>query len=84
MEIPGVCKDFHIYKARKFACKSIKGSAANSGIRVIYEYAAEESKVVFIEIYFKGDKENEDRKRIRRYCKFRRGKDNKRDTASSV
>jgi len=58
-----------IYKARKFACRSLKGKGANSGIRVIYAYYKEEDKIEFIEIYFKGDKEKEDRKRILRYYK---------------
>lgn len=53
-----------LYKAKKFACKSLKGSASNSGIRVIYAYLEREYKIVFIEIYFKGDKENEDKQRI--------------------
>ena len=56
-----------IYKARKFACKSLKGSGGMSGIRVIYAYYEEEDIVEFVEIYFKGDKANEDRERIRRY-----------------
>lgn len=53
-----------IYKARKFACRSLKGHGVDSGIRVIYAYWEEEDKLEFIEIYFKGDKENEDRDRI--------------------
>lgn len=53
-----------IYKARKFACRSLKGRGVDSGIRVIYAYWEEEDKLEFIEIYFKGDKENEDRDRI--------------------
>jgi len=53
-----------IYKAKKFACRSLKGSGVNSGIRVIYGYWEENEKLEFIEIYFKGDKENEDRDRI--------------------
>jgi mRNA-degrading endonuclease RelE of RelBE toxin-antitoxin system len=57
-----------IYKARKFACKSLKGKGSASGIRVIYAYFEDEDCVEFIEIYYKGDKENEDRERIlRRY-----------------
>jgi len=35
-----------------------------SGIRVIYAYHVAASKVDFIEIYFKGEKENEDRERM--------------------
>ena len=53
-----------IYKAKKFACRSLKGRGVDSGIRVIYAYWEEKDKLEFIEIYFKGDKENEDRGRI--------------------
>ena len=53
-----------VYKARKFACRSLKGTGSRSGIRIIYAYIEEEDKVVFIEVYFKGDKANEDGKRI--------------------
>jgi mRNA-degrading endonuclease RelE of RelBE toxin-antitoxin system len=59
-----------VYKAKKFACKALKGRGAQSGIRVIYAYHEEEDWVEFIEIYFKGDKASEDRERIRvRYRK---------------
>ena len=53
-----------IYKAKKFACRSLKGRGVDSGIRVIYAYWEEKDKLEFMEIYFKGDKENEDRDRI--------------------
>ncbi len=53
-----------IYKAKKFACRSLKGGGVHSGIRVIYAYWEEKDKLEFIEIYFKGDKENEDKNRI--------------------
>lgn len=53
-----------IFKARKFACRALKGKGAQSGIRVIYAYFEERDRVELIEIYFKGDKENEDRERI--------------------
>ena len=56
-----------IYKARKFACKSLKGRGAQSGIRIIYAYYENEDIIEFIEIYFKGDKENEDKNRILKY-----------------
>jgi hypothetical protein len=55
-----------IYKAKKFACKALKGKGAQSGIRVIYAYH-EEDRIEFIEIYYKGDKKSEDRERIKRY-----------------
>lgn len=60
-------KSPQIYKAKKFACRSLKGKGAQSGIRVIYAYFEEEDKIELIEIYYKGDKENEDRERILRY-----------------
>ena len=53
-----------IVKARLF-CRYLKGSS----LRVIYSYIEKEKKVEFTEMYFKGDKENEDRERIRRYLK---------------
>ncbi len=56
-----------IYKARKFACRSLKGKGSASGIRVIYAYFEDDDCVEFIEIYYKGDKENEDRERILRH-----------------
>lgn len=58
-----------IYKAKKFACRSLRGKGVQSGIRVIYVYFEEEDKIELIEIYYKGDKENEDRERILRYYK---------------
>ncbi len=58
-----------IYKARKFACRSLRGTGSHSGIRVIYAYFEKDDMIVLMEIYYKGDKKNEDRKRIRHYCK---------------
>jgi hypothetical protein len=52
-----------IFKAKKFTCRSMKGKGVQSGIRVIYALF-EEDKIELIEIYYKGDKENEDKKRI--------------------
>ena len=57
-----------IYKARKFPCKALKGKGAASGIRIIYAYYENEDIIEFVEIYYKGEKENEDRERILRYC----------------
>ncbi|MFH2044712.1 MAG: hypothetical protein ABIK92_06160 [Pseudomonadota bacterium] len=56
-----------IYKAKKFACKALKGRGVMSGIRIIYAYYEAEDIIEFIEIYFKGDKENEDKNRIKKY-----------------
>lgn len=56
-----------IYKAKKFACKALKGKGARSGIRVIYAYHEDQDKVEFIELYYKGNKEIENRERIIKY-----------------
>lgn len=61
-----------IYKAKKFACKSLKGTGAKSGIRIIYAYYEEKDMIEFVEIYYKGDKENEDRERIKRYYQVKK------------
>ncbi len=58
-----------VYKSKKFACRSLKGKGARSGIRVIYAYDEEKDKVELIEMYYKGDKENEDRQRILEYLR---------------
>lgn len=55
-----------IYKVKKFACKSLKGKGVQSGIRIIYSFYKKLDKIEFVEIYYKGDKEDEDRERIKR------------------
>ena len=66
--IPGLQIEYpKIYKGKKFACKSLKGKGVQSGIRVIYAYFEKEDKIELIEIYYKGDKENENRKMIEKY-----------------
>lgn len=56
-----------IFKAKKFACRSLKGKGVQSGIRVIYAYYEAEDRIELVEVYYKGDKENEDRARISRH-----------------
>ena len=53
-----------IIKIKKIACKALKGSGVNSGLRLIYAHFQEEQRITFIELYHKNDKENEDRQRI--------------------
>jgi len=53
-----------IIKVKKIACKSLKGRGANSGLRLVYAHYPEEAKIIFVELYHKNDKENEDRERI--------------------
>jgi mRNA-degrading endonuclease RelE of RelBE toxin-antitoxin system len=57
-------RDPAIYKVKKFACRALKGRGANSGLRLIYAHFEGADKIELVEIYFKGDKENEDRDRI--------------------
>lgn len=57
-------KEIKIVKAR-LACKSLR----NRSMRVIYAYHDDTVTFVYIEIYFKGDKESEDRECIREYLK---------------
>ena len=56
-----------IVKAR-LACKYLR----NSSLRVIYAYFIHESRVDFIELYFKGDKKCEDGARINRHLREHR------------
>jgi len=49
----------------RLACESLRGRS----MRVIYSYHEDTLTFMYIEIYFKGDRENEDRERIKRYLK---------------
>ncbi|MBU4494085.1 MAG: hypothetical protein KJ874_02160 [Acidobacteria bacterium] len=51
-----------IIKARLF-CRYLKGSS----LRIIYAYFEKDQRIEFIELYYKGTKENEDRDRIVNY-----------------
>ena len=57
-------KQCAIVKARLF-CRYLKGSS----LRIIYAFYCQSCKIEFIEIYFKGEKENEDSVRINEYLK---------------
>ena len=68
--IPNFCsKDVKTCKLKKVACRALKGRGAKSGIRIIYVFLQKSRRVVFIEIYFKGDKKREDYGRIKKYLK---------------
>lgn len=62
-----------MFKVVRMACKALKGTGSRSGMRVIYGYEAARDQVVLVELYFKGDKENEDRERIRAFLKQESG-----------
>ena len=46
-------------------CESLRSRA----VRMIYAYHPDKIEFMYIEVYFKGDKENEDRERIKEYLK---------------
>jgi hypothetical protein len=58
-----------IIKIKKIASRSLRGRGADSGLRIVYAHFKVEERITFIELYFKGDKENEDRERILRNFK---------------
>jgi mRNA-degrading endonuclease YafQ of YafQ-DinJ toxin-antitoxin module len=58
-----------IIKVKKIAYRSLKGRGVNSGLRLIYAHFPDEQRIVFVELYHKNDKENEDRERILHYFK---------------
>jgi len=58
-----------VVKVKKIASDSFRGRGVNSGFRLIYAYFEQEKRIVFIELYHKNEKENEDRERILRNFK---------------
>jgi hypothetical protein len=54
-----------IYKSR-FFCTYLK----NQSLRIIYAYDEQNSTIHFLELYFKGEKVNEDRERIWQFLNF--------------
>jgi hypothetical protein len=62
--IDGLGLETCVIKVKKIACKALKGSGVNTGLRLIYAYFKAGEKITFIELYHKNDKENEDRQRI--------------------
>jgi len=57
-----------VYKAKKFASRSLKGKGVRSGIRIVFAFEEEENKITFLEIYYK-EKDDTDcnLKRIYKY-----------------
>lgn len=67
----GIGKNFTIIKVEaditivktKIHCESLRSRV----VRLIYAYHKDKIEFMYLEIYFKGDKENEDRERIGKY-----------------
>ena len=71
--IEGLCskeKHYLSMKVKKFACRSLKGKGANTGLRLIYVFEPATQSVTFLEIYCKADKANEDKERIKKFIKY--------------
>ncbi len=74
--IEGFCRKKHkANKVRNFACKSRPGRGNKSGIRIIFVWHEETRTVIFVEIYFKGDKPEEDRNRLKTFIESLEKKD---------
>lgn len=56
--------DIYILKARLF-CRYLKGSS----LRTVYAFNKTKSNICFIEVYLKGNKENESKERIEEYLR---------------
>lgn len=56
--------DVIIIKARLF-CRFLRGSS----LRIVYAYHEQTEDIVFIELYYKGEKKSEDQKRIISYLR---------------
>jgi mRNA-degrading endonuclease YafQ of YafQ-DinJ toxin-antitoxin module len=63
--IDGLGLETCLIKVKKIACKALKDKGVNSGLRLIYAYFEEEKSIVFVELYHKNEKDNEDRQRIK-------------------
>ncbi|MFA7253713.1 MAG: hypothetical protein WC107_04095 [Patescibacteria group bacterium] len=59
VQIPGLKIKSKIFKTR-LMCRSVKGKS----FRLIYHYDDVRQEIILIELYFKGDKELEDRDRL--------------------
>ena len=67
--IDGLGVETYVIKVKKIACRSLKGRGVNSGLRLIYAYCKKEERITLTELYFKGDKNLEDKNRIVRWFK---------------
>jgi mRNA-degrading endonuclease RelE of RelBE toxin-antitoxin system len=65
-KIQGVSSEsFDCYVVKKFACRSLKGRGARSGIRLTYVFDPVKKIVYFVEIYYKSDQAVEDKKLLK-------------------
>lgn len=71
-KVVGCCNDdFDSYVIKKIPCKSLKGRGSHSGLRITYILDKRNNEITFMEIYFKADKECEDKERLKAYIEQR-------------
>jgi hypothetical protein len=70
----GFGKNFAVIHSTEVV-KIVKARMACRSLRIIYAYVEHEEKIEFIEIYYKGNKKNEDFRRIKGYLKSVAGPD---------
>ena len=47
-----------VYKVRDFRLECLRSKGNRSGIRIIYAYKSDENKIIFLELYHKNQKSN--------------------------
>jgi hypothetical protein len=55
-----------IYVAKRLACRALRGRGSDSGLRVVCAWFPREDRLELVELYYKGDKQVEDKARIKR------------------
>jgi hypothetical protein len=55
-----------IYVAKGIACRALKGSGSRTGLRLVCAWFEREDRLELVELFFKGDKDIEDKKRLRK------------------
>ena len=57
-----------IFKVKHFRCAALKGKGSLSGVRIVYALFSEQTKIEFVEIYYKEKDNTEcDKERILRH-----------------
>ena len=56
-----------VYKVKRLACRALKGTGSNTGLRLIYAWDEANDRIHLIELYMKSEKHVEDRARIVTY-----------------
>lgn len=58
-------ENIKFFVAKKFTCASLKWKWAKSWLRIVCCFDKINSRIIFVEMYYKGDKEVEDLERVR-------------------